>query len=70
MDDDGGAALLMPYDKAMTMLGGIGRTTLYGLIGAGEIQRAKIGRRGFVTAKSVQAYVDRLSEAESVGGAA
>lgn len=53
--------MLMPYDSARSLLGGIGRTTLYALIDAGEIQRVKIGKRAFVTAKSVAAYVERLT---------
>lgn len=57
--------LLLPYDEAMHMLGDIGRTTLYELFGRGELVRVNIGRRGFVTAKSVAAYVDRLSKAVS-----
>jgi hypothetical protein len=43
-------------------LGGIGRTMLYDLMAAGELEQVKIGRRGFVTAKSIAAYVDRLSQ--------
>lgn len=62
MDSDN-ERLLYPYDKAMAALGGIGRTTLYELFDRGELTRVNIGRRGFVTAKSIAAYVDRLSDA-------
>ncbi len=55
--------LLVPYPETMAQLGGIGRTTLYELIDHGELVRVNIGRRGFITAKSLAAYVDRLSEA-------
>jgi hypothetical protein len=55
--------LLIPYDDTMEILGGIGRTTLYELFEREELVRVKIGRRGFVTAKSLAAYVERLSEA-------
>ena len=55
--------LLVPYDEAMDVLGGIGRTKFNELIDADEIVRVKIGRRGFITAKSLTAYVERLSEA-------
>ncbi len=54
--------LLVPYDDAMHQLGGIGRTTFYGLMATREIERVKIGRRGFITLKSIAAYVDRLSQ--------
>ncbi|OBG91253.1 hypothetical protein A5698_20960 [Mycobacterium sp. E136] len=53
--------LLVPYDEARRMLGDIGRTTLYELLERREIVRVNIGRRGFVTARSLAAYVDRLS---------
>ena len=57
--------LLVPYDEARRKLGDIGRTTMYELFERGELVRVNIGRRGFVTAKSLAAYVDRLSEAAS-----
>jgi hypothetical protein len=57
--------LLIPYDDARIALGGIGRTTLYELIDSGQIVRVNIGRRGFITAKSLAVYVDSLSEAAS-----
>lgn len=64
MDSDADR-LLIPYDDTRERLGGIGRTTLYELIERGELTRVNIGRRGFITAKSLAAYVDRLSEAAS-----
>jgi hypothetical protein len=57
--------LLVPYDEAMHKLGNLGRTKFYELIEDKEIDRVKIGRRGFITAKSIAAYVDRLSRAAS-----
>lgn len=59
--------LLLPYDEAMAKLGGIGRTTLWELVNRGELVRVNVGRRGFITAKSLAAYVDRLSHAASAG---
>lgn len=61
MDDT--QRLLVPYDEAMRKLGDLGRTKFYELIDEKELDRVKIGRRGFITAKSLAAYVDRLSEA-------
>ena len=42
MDSD---RMLIPYDDAMHMLGGIGRTKFYELIQDGELDQVKIGRR-------------------------
>ena len=47
-------------------LGGVGRTTVYELIKRGELTQVHVGRRSFLTAKSLAAYVDRLTEAASV----
>ena len=57
--------LLVPLDEAMHQLGDIGRTKLYELFDAGEIVRVNVGRRSFVLAESIAAYVDRLSETAS-----
>lgn len=46
-------------------LGGLGRTTVYELIDKGELVKVNIGRRSFITADSLAAYVNRLSEAAS-----
>lgn len=55
--------LLLPYSDAQNALGGIGRTTLWELVRDGHLVKVSIGRRGFITAKSIAAYVDRLTEA-------
>lgn len=55
--------LLLPYPEAMAALGGISRTTLWELVNSGELVRVKIGARGFITAKSIAGYVDRLTAA-------
>jgi hypothetical protein len=57
--------LLIPIPGAQTQLGGVSRTTVYDLVNQGQIVKVNIGRRGFITAKSLAAYVDRLSEAAS-----
>jgi len=61
--DTTAARLLVPYDEARKQLGGIGRTTMYELIEQKKLIRVSIGRRGFITAESLAAYVDRLTEA-------
>jgi hypothetical protein len=55
--------LLVPMPKAREILGGIGHSTIYALVNRGEIVKVNIGRRGFVTAESLAAYVDRLKAA-------
>jgi excisionase family DNA binding protein len=39
---------------------GVGRSTLYRLIGEGEVETVKIGSRCLVVSASIDAYVDRL----------
>ncbi|MEW2484101.1 helix-turn-helix domain-containing protein [Mycobacterium sp. NPDC049093] len=60
---------LVPIPEARQALGGIGRSTLYELVARGEFVKVNIGRRGFITAKSLDAYVDRLSVSAVGGGA-
>jgi excisionase family DNA binding protein len=59
---DSSEPLLVSNDRAMHRLG-VGRTTLYELIGQGELEQVHIGRRSLITTKSIAAYVDRLSQA-------
>ncbi len=47
-------------------LGDIGNTMLYELVNRGELVKVNIGRRSFITSKSLAAYVDRVSEGASV----
>jgi hypothetical protein len=54
---------LVSIPDARSELGGIGHTTMYDLIKRGEVVKVNIGRRSFVTAESLEALVDRLSEA-------
>jgi hypothetical protein len=46
-------------------LGDTSRTTVYELIKRGDLVKVNIGRRSFVTSKSLAAYVERLSAAAS-----
>ncbi len=55
--------LLVPVPDARAILGGIGHTTIYELFKDGSLTRVNIGRRAFVTAKSLEGYVNRLEEA-------
>lgn len=55
--------LLVSVPGTQAALGLGSRTTVYKLADLGELVRVNIGRRSFITAKSLAAYVDRLSEA-------
>lgn len=57
--------LIYPNDEVMELLGGIGRTTLHELVVSGDLEKVKVGRRAFITAESIDAYLDRIR-----GGAA
>ena len=57
--------LLVPIPDTCSKLGGVSRTTIYALVNEGELVKVNIGRRGFITAESLAAYVDRLTEAAS-----
>jgi hypothetical protein len=52
--------LLIPGPEARHKLGDIGWTKFCELMNAGELERVNIGRRSFVTAASLHAYVERL----------
>lgn len=54
---------LYPIPEGLHKLGGIGRTSLYGLIKRGEIRVVKIGSRTFIPRTEIEAYVERLTEA-------
>lgn len=53
---------LYPIPEARERLGGIGNTTIYRLINDGHITKVNIGRRGFITAESLDSYVASLTE--------
>jgi hypothetical protein len=57
-------ALLVPIhrNEAGRAMGGISRRQVYRLIQRGELTKVQIGTRTFVTAESIRAYVDRLTE--------
>ncbi|WP_066912031.1 hypothetical protein [Mycobacterium interjectum] len=55
--------LLIPRPDVKRILGGIGDTTYCQLINDRELERVNIGRRSFVVAESLYAYVERLRSA-------
>jgi hypothetical protein len=56
------ARLLVPIPETCSVLGNVSRTTVYDLVDKRELVKVNIGRRSFITAESLAAYVDRLSE--------
>lgn len=61
--DQAARAALLSIPDAQVSLGGIGRTMIYQLIQRGEIVKVNVGRRGFITRNSLDAYIDRLTAA-------
>ncbi|MDZ7578785.1 MAG: helix-turn-helix domain-containing protein [Candidatus Nanopelagicales bacterium] len=53
-------AHLLTIPETQDALGGLGRTKVYELMDAGAVDAVKIGRRRFVVATSVAAFVDKL----------
>jgi excisionase family DNA binding protein len=56
--------LLVSIPDAINLLE-ISHSMLYKLISQGQLKRAHIGRRAFITRTSIDAYVARLTEAAS-----
>jgi helix-turn-helix protein len=48
---------LCTVKEGRVVLGGIGHTKMYELIGSGELEAIKIGRRTFLTLQSLDAFV-------------
>lgn len=66
---DEASRLLHPIPEAYRQLG-IGRTTFFELVAAGEIEVVKIGRRTLVPQASLRDFVERLrASAAGRGGA-
>ena len=60
------ARLLVSVNDTRRLLGNISRTTVYELVARGELVKVNIGRAAFITAKSIEEYVDRLTQAAHV----
>jgi excisionase family DNA binding protein len=50
-------------DGARCALGNISRPTIYGLVHSGQIDLVKIGSRSYITAASIEAFVQRRAAA-------
>lgn len=55
---------LVPIDEARGYLGGVGRTTVYGLLDKGLLTKVNIGSRAFITAESLDVFLNQICEAE------
>ena len=55
--------LAVTIPDAMAMLG-VGRSTIYGLMGSAQINARKIGRRTLITTSSIRALLEALPAAE------
>jgi len=53
--------MLVPVPEAIYAIG-LGRSKFYQLIRAGDLTLVHVGRRSFVPAESLHAFVERLSE--------
>jgi hypothetical protein len=54
--------LLVPYAEARHQLGGIGRTKLDELLSQNKLTRVHIGRRAFITAESINQFIESLND--------
>lgn len=48
-------------EKTRFALGGVSSTTVYELVKRGELVKVNIGRRGFITTDSINAFIDRIT---------
>jgi excisionase family DNA binding protein len=62
MNDDH-SQLLWDYKCTGHKMGGLSVRHVYRLVDQGEITRIRIGKRSFILAESVRAYLDRLEAA-------
>lgn len=52
--------LLVTVEEAARLLG-VGRTTMFELIGRGDIKSVRLGRRRLIARKSLESFVEELS---------
>lgn len=60
--------MLVPIEDSQEALGGIARSTVYKLAKDGHLTKVNIGRRGFITRESLDAYVASLTSIATTGG--
>ncbi len=52
--------ILNSIPQSRERLGGVSRSTIYELIGKGELKVVKIGRRSFIPEDSIQSFAEKL----------
>lgn len=57
---DANQSLLVTVEEAARLLG-VGRTTMFELIGRGEVKSVRLGRRRLIARKSLESFVEELS---------
>lgn len=55
-----GQTLLVTVEEAARLLG-IGRTTMFELIGSGKVKSIRLGRRRLIARRNLELFVDELS---------
>lgn len=58
--EQGNRTLLVTVEEAARLLG-VGRTTMFELIGNGNVKSVRLGRRRLIARKSLESFVDELS---------
>lgn len=53
---------LFSIAQVRTDLGNIGRTKLYSLVGAGDLELVKLGRKSVITGRSLRRFKEKLLE--------
>ena len=53
-------SLMVTVEEAARLLG-IGRTTMFELIGSGDVKSVRLGRRRLIARKSLKSFIDELS---------
>jgi excisionase family DNA binding protein len=56
---------LYSIEQARALLGGIARNTIYNLIRSGELESVPIGRRRFISAGAIAAFIATSSTTEA-----
>lgn len=51
--------VLVSVETARAMLGGVGKTTLYAMLSAGDLESGKLGKRRMIRVSSIHALADR-----------
>jgi excisionase family DNA binding protein len=60
---------LYSIEQARALLGVIARNTIYNLIRSGELASVPIGRRRFISAEAIAAFIAATSTTEAPAGA-